>query len=204
MRGIAVFAKAPVVGHAKTRLAARLGSAGAARLQQQLTTRALERACSLPETSVELWVDGPGNHPFVLQSAHDFDLTVRCQQGNDLGARMAHALEAMLREADRVLIIGTDCPAQRATDLAAAFAALDAADVVVQPAEDGGYVLIGARQPHRSLFDAMPWGTDRVLALTRERAAAAGLSLTELPPSWDIDHAADFDRALAAGLVDPP
>ena len=203
-QAIAVFAKAPIPGFAKTRLVERLGADGAARLQRQLTTRALQRACSLPETSVELWVDGSAGHPFVLQSAHEFDVTVRLQQGNDLGARMANAFASMLGEAQRVLIIGTDCPAQSVTDLAAAFAALDAADVVVQPAEDGGYVLIGARECHPSLFDAVPWGSDRVLALTRERAAAAGLLLTELPTSWDLDRPADLERALAAGLVDEP
>jgi uncharacterized protein len=204
MRKVGVFAKAPVAGLAKTRLAARLGSEGAARLQQQLTTRALQRACRLPETSVELWIDGPADHPFVLQSARDFDVVVRPQQGKDLGARMAHAFAAMLAEAGRVLIIGTDCPAQRTADLADAFTALDAADVVVQPAEDGGYVLIGAKRLHAPLFEAVPWGTERVLTVTRERAAAANLLLKELPLSWDLDHPADFDRALAAGLVDEP
>lgn len=203
-QAIAVFAKAPVAGFAKTRLARRLGADGAARLQRQLMTRALQRACSLPETSVELWVDGPAGHPFVVQSARDFNATVRPQQGNDLGARMANAFEAMLGKADRVLIIGTDCPAQSAADLAAAFAALATADVVVQPAEDGGYVLIGAREPHPTLFDAVPWGSDRVLALTRERAAAAGLKVTELPTTWDLDRPADYERALAMHLVVEP
>jgi uncharacterized protein len=200
-RAVAVFAKAPVPGTVKTRLAGRLDPAAAARLQQTLTTLALKRARALPDVRVELWIDGPLDHPFLLRSVRDLGISIQPQRGEDLGSRMAHAIEAMLAHSSRALVIGTDCPAQRTADLEAAFAALDKADAVVQPAEDGGYVLIGMKRCHAELFRAVPWGTDQVMPTTRARAASAGIQLAELPLSWDLDRPADFERALALGLV---
>lgn len=203
-RAIGVFAKSPQPGRTKTRLAGRLGNDGAARLQQQLMTLALQRACSLPEASVVLWIDGEMDHAFVLQCAREFAVAVEPQRGKDLGIRMHNAFAVMLEQNDRALIVGTDCPAQQPSDLAAAFVALDNADAVVQPAEDGGYVLIGLSRLQPALFIDVPWGSERVLAVTRERAADAGIALAELPASWDLDRPADYDRALALGLIAEP
>ena len=69
------------------------------------------------------------------------------------------------------------------------------------PAEDGGYVLVGLRRAAPVLFDAMPWGTDRVMAETRSRLEFAGLTWRELAPSWDVDRPEDFDRLAASALM---
>jgi rSAM/selenodomain-associated transferase 1 len=198
---VAVFARVPTPGRAKTRLIPRLGADGAARLQHQLIALALGRACALPDARVTLWTDGPLADAATFRLASAAGAGVRAQRGGDLGARMAYAFADTLDGRRPMLLIGTDCPAQTIGDLAAALTALEAADAVVQPAEDGGYVLVGMRQPHAALFESIAWGGDTVLAATRTRAAEQGLQLAELPLCWDLDRSEDLDRALALGLV---
>jgi len=199
---IAVFARAPTPGQAKTRLIPRLGPLAAARLQQQLTERALARARAVPGARVTLWTTAPADDAIARVTADTVGATVRAQCGDDLGARMAHAFANTLDGRRPMLLIGTDCPAQTVDDLRAALMALRDADAVVQPAEDGGYVLIGMKAPWPVLFSAIAWGSDQVLAATRARAGAHGVRLAELPPSWDLDRSEDLDRALALGLVE--
>jgi rSAM/selenodomain-associated transferase 1 len=128
---------------------------------------------------------------------------VHLQQGDDLGARMHAALAATLAAHPPAgcLLIGTDCPALSPRDLQRAAAALAAHDVVLVPALDGGYVLIGLRRPQPALFDGIDWGTPAVLEATRARIAAAGLRAAELPPLPDLDTAADYHAARAAGWI---
>ena len=197
---VAVFARAPVPGHAKTRLIPRLGPQGAALLQRQLTDTALERARALPGARVTLWITGTSDEANV-DSAPAPAVVVRTQCGEDLGVRMAHAFGQTLDGRRPMLLIGTDCPAQTVDDLRSALAALLDADAVIQPAEDGGYVLIGMNTPRPVLFNGIAWGSDRVLAATRARAAEHGIRLAELPTCWDLDRSEDLDRALALGLV---
>lgn len=202
---VAVFARTPVAGHAKTRLIPRLGAEGAARLQRQLIASALARAASVRGARVTLWATSDDDG--MRAAARAAGAALRVQHGADLGARMAHAFAQTLDGARPMLLIGTDCPAQTGADLAQAIDALEepaGADAVVQPAEDGGYVMIGMRTFHPALFDEIAWGTPDVLAATRARSAAHGLRLAELPPSWDLDRGDDLDRALALGLVSLP
>jgi rSAM/selenodomain-associated transferase 1 len=198
---IAVFARAPVPGQAKTRLIPRLGADGAARLQHVLIEQSLARARALAGSRVTLWTTGPVADAATFRAARRAGAAVRLQRGEDLGARMAHAFADTLDGRRPMLLIGTDAPAQTVDDLYAALQALEDADAVVQPAEDGGYVLIGMRTPHVELFDGIAWGGDTVLAATRARAAERQLRLAELRPSWDLDRSEDLDRALALGLV---
>lgn len=199
---IAVFARAPIAGATKTRLIPRLGAAGAAQLQRQLIERAVARAQSLPGARVALWTTGPLDS--MAEPMMRSGVALRLQHGDDLGARMAHAFAETLDGARPMLLIGTDCPVQTVDDLQNAVAALDGADAVIQPAEDGGYVLIGMKRPHPVMFEHIPWGSDTVLAATRRRAAEAGLRLAEIAPLWDVDRSDDLDRAIALGLVHFP
>jgi rSAM/selenodomain-associated transferase 1 len=199
---LAVFARAPTPGAAKTRLIPRLGAAGAARLQDRLTHMTLQRACALPAANVTLWVAGPIDDPSIMRAARTFGVALRSQHGGDLGARMLDAFEATLGEPCPMLLIGTDCPAQTVADLERARIALQSSDAVLQPAEDGGYVLIGMVHPQRALFANVAWGTDRVLDATRRQAARHGIALAEMPTTWDLDRPADLDRALELGLID--
>lgn len=201
---IAVFARAPEPGFAKTRLIARLGAEGAARLQAVLTRQAVARACAVPAARVTLWIAGAIDSAFVSACRREFPIDVAPQVGADLGARMQCAVRTARADHRAVIIIGTDCPSQKSADLIDAQAALERSDVVLQPALDGGYVLIGLRtsiEPLAPVFDDIDWGTERVLDTTRSRLHAAGISRTELRALPDLDRAEDLDHALAQGWL---
>ena len=195
---IAVFARAPVPGAAKTRLIPRLGAEGAAALQRQLIGRTLATACAVPYAQVTLWVAGDTAHPFIAGVARRFGVAVAAQLGADLGARMHHAFAAT---GAPLVLIGTDCPQLATGDLAAAAAALADHDVVIQPATDGGYVLVGLARPQPALFESIDWGSPQVLQQTQARIAALGLRCELRPVRDDLDTAADLQRALDAGLI---
>ena len=198
---IAVLAKAPVPGFAKTRLIGLLGADGAARLQERLIERALATAAAAAIGPVTLWCAPDAGHPSLRNAARRHGARLASQPEGDLGRRMLAAFEAAPPGAG-VVLIGTDCPNLAPGDLKDAAALLPDGDVVMAPAQDGGYGLIAARRPIPVLFADMPWGTDRVAALTRERARACGLKVTETRTVWDVDTEEDFARLRAAALID--
>lgn len=196
-RAIAVLARAPVPGQAKTRLIPLLGAEGAAQLQARLIEATLAKARALPDCAVTLWVAGDAAQlPAAAQS-----VPVEPQVGADLGERMAHAFDRTLRRARQVVVIGTDCPAMTPAHLQAAFAALATHDVVLQPATDGGYVAIGLTRPQPELFAGICWGGAEVLAATRERIGALGLRAALLDPLPDLDTPEDYMHATAQGWL---
>lgn len=198
---LAVMAKAPVPGLAKTRLIPALGAAQAARAQRRFTLDTVRTA--------QAWA-AEGRHPLTLWCAPDTRhrlfrmLQTRCgmhcqpQPSGDLGLRMARAFEHHFAQtrthAMPLLLIGTDCPWLSPGQLQRAAAALTGHDVVLIPAEDGGYVLIGMRRMVHAVFDGIPWSTPQVMACTRTRLREAGVSWTELPALWDVDEPADWQR----------
>ncbi len=190
---VIVFAKAPVAGQVKSRLADTLGAEGAAELHRRLVRRTLRTAVAGGVGPVELCCAPDVHHGFFAECATEFGVALSAQGDGDLGERMSRAFE---RDAP-ALLVGCDCPAREPGDLVAAAEALARADAVVTPAADGGYVLIGLRVPAPELFADIAWGGADVMQRTRERAAALGLALHELPMTWDVDHAADLDRAAA-------
>ena len=201
---IAIFARAPVVGEAKTRLIPRLGAEGAAALQHAMIRRALQTALAANLGSVSLWCAPDCQHPAFIGCSEQFGVLLYPQRGADLGARMFHAFTRLCRRGE-ALVIGTDCPALTVAELrAAAHALREGSDAVFVPAEDGGYVLVGLRHAVASLFYGIPWGTDRVMDHTRERLHRAGLRWHELTPSWDVDRPEDIDRLRASGLMAEP
>ena len=203
---IAVLAKAPIPGLAKTRLIARLGADGAARLQAVLTEHAVRTALAAGLGSVTLWCTPDTRHPAFVKLAHRTGVALEAQRGADLGARMAHAV-AQRAGRGPVLLTGTDCPALTPEHLRTAAAALEGGDeAVLIPAEDGGYVLVGLMESHPMLFEGVPWGSDRVVGVTRRRLRALGLCWSEPTTLWDLDRPADLDRlaTLPLGyLADP-
>jgi len=154
--------------------------------------------------NTELWIAGDKQHDFVLTLTTQFDLVVGQQQGGDLGARLAHAFQSALFDYDKVVVIGSDCPFIDRRYLTRAFLALDQSDVVIGPASDGGYVLLGLRQFCPALFDNIPWGTQHVGPLTQSIAAREGLAVSVLPTLNDIDRPEDLillnNRQLPASL----
>jgi rSAM/selenodomain-associated transferase 1 len=193
---VAVLAKAPIPGFAKTRLIGLLGAEGAARLQARLIERALATATTAAMGPVTLWCTPDLGHTTFQDAAERYGIKLAVQPAGDLGARMLAAFRHASGKRG-VVLIGTDCPVLTPGDLQDAARALADADAVVAPAEDGGYGLIAARRPIPELFDDMPWGTDAVAASTRERAQRFSLRLAELRTVWDIDTPSDYQRFAA-------
>ena len=201
-----VFARAPIPGEAKTRLIPALGAQGAALLQQRMTERALETACAAALGPVWLWCSPSTEHAFFASCRTRFEVGLRPQCGPTLSERLLHAHDETFAAHTRLLVIGTDCPILTPEDLRAAAGALSAHDAVVIPAQDGGYVLLGLARPCPTAFEAIDWGSARVLDQTLERLARAGLSYRLFEPLWDVDHPEDLARlaSRAPGMLDHP
>jgi uncharacterized protein len=189
---VIVMAKAPVAGCAKTRLIPALGPAGAAALAERLLARTVEHALAAQLGAVDLCCAPDCSHPAFTRHAGCAGVALSEQGSGDLGARMVRAMDRWLAQCERVLLIGTDAPGLVASVLQRAARALDSADVVFVPAFDGGYALVGLRRPQPQLFDDMIWSTPTVMARTRVRIAASGLTHVELAPLPDVDVPADL------------
>ena len=187
-----VFARAPLAGRVKTRLAPRLGAAGAARLHERLIRHAVRTARTARCGPVELHVTC--RHRFF----DGLKIEVRLQRGCDLAERMHHALRSALRRHRSAILIGADCPSLTAADLRRAARWLKGgADLVLAPAEDGGYALIGARRVTPAVFANVEWGSAQVLAQTIDNMARARLSYRLLRTVWDVDRPEDLERLRA-------
>jgi len=187
-----------VPGAVKTRLIPALGADGAAALHARLIERTVETACAAGVGPVTLWVTPAPPHAYFTTLASRFPIVLAAQPDGDLGARMLAACQAT---AGPAIVIGTDCPALTPAHLRDAADVLrGGSDVVFIPAEDGGYVLIGAREPQPVLFADMTWSLDTVMAETRRRLTQGGLTWRELPPLWDVDRPEDLARLSTVGL----
>jgi uncharacterized protein len=190
-----IFTKAPIPGRVKTRLFPVLGPYRAARLQKCLSEYTVGMAAQAELCPIEVWCEPDMAHPFFGYCRRKFGVSLRQQQGADLGRRMYEALNAALRQAKSAVLIGTDCPILTAKDLEEAFTALAAGiDAVVGPAEDGGYILIGGCRTSRRLFSGIAWGSNRVLQQTRARLQILNWRGWELEPRWDVDRPQDLKR----------
>ena len=194
-----VFAKAPLPGRAKTRLIPRLGAAGAALLQARLVARTLRTALAARFSEVELHVTPSRTHGLFAFYGKMFQVNVESQKGSELGERMYRALRGALRHHRAAILIGTDCPALTPADLRRAARLLRGnCDVVLAPAEDGGYALIGVRKASaalfRALFSGIAWGGPDVYAQTVKNLALAGYRWRALRTVWDLDRPADLER----------
>lgn len=198
---VIVFAKAPVAGLAKTRLAPALGADGAAALAQRMLRHALAQATAAAIGPVELCAAPDASHPLLQAAAADCGATLADQGPGDLGTRMHRAIARHVLRHGRALLIGTDAPALDATLLRQAAQALHTHDAVFVPTLDGGYVLVGQRVDDARWFTGMAWSHAQVMADTRTRLRAAGMRWAELAPVADIDAPGDL-RHLPPGWLD--
>lgn len=195
---VAVFAKAPIAGTVKTRLVMMLGVDGATTLHERLAERAVMAANGADVGPVVVWASPDERHPFFARLHDEHGVALERQPKGDLGARM---LAAFKRTQRPTIVIGVDCPALTAAHLREAADVLRAGtDAVFLPAEDGGYVLVGLRNPQPDLFSDMPWGTDRVTIETRRRLAHLDLSWREPATLWDVDRPSDVRRLRREGF----
>jgi len=207
-RAIIVMAKEPEAGRVKTRLCPPLCDEEAARLHEAFLVDMLQR---LRSQGYPVRVYGTGSSmsrlAALVQNA-GAALSPQCEGA--LGRRMAAALAKELARSPRVLVLGADTPDLPLSYVADAFTALDGSDLCLGPATDGGYYLLGAKGsvPSMILDDAIPWGSSRVLAVTRQRLAAADVGHTELAPWSDVDDVEGLrglaDRLSAAGAPELP
>ncbi|MBC5799183.1 MAG: TIGR04282 family arsenosugar biosynthesis glycosyltransferase [Candidatus Eremiobacteraeota bacterium] len=195
-RAIVLFAKAPRTGTVKTRLVPPLTPPQAAQLAGAFIADLAERlavlARALDATAAVFYT------PF--DAANDIaalvgDLRQEPQRGCDLGERLTSMLRTLGGEGfEHVAVVGSDAPTLPEATIVRAFAALEDADIAIVGAEDGGYVLLALGGLHVALFEAIPWSTPSVYAVTLEQARRAGLRVVELPPWWDVDDGASLER----------
>ena len=200
-----IFARQPVPGKVKTRLAAALTPEAAAAVYEASLHDVL-RLAARERGRVELWYDGGPQAERYFSEEFPVLRVVR-QAPGDLGARMHDAFDRSFRDgAERVIILGSDSPTLPEAHLNAAFDTLHEHRAVIGPAIDGGYYLIGLRAdawPAAAvLFSDMAWSTSTVLEQTLQRAAEAGIAVHSVPQWYDIDTIDDLRVAADDVLPD--
>jgi len=191
-----IFAKPPVAGLAKTRLIPALGKEGAAQYHGRLLLHTLNNVVMECEWDTHLWCSDNLKHPFFQSCEKKFSVDLHEQRGNDLGSRMYHAMNEMLKEYDSVCIIGSDCPILDVEKIRNSFACLKIKeDVVITPAEDGGYVLLAVKQALKpEIFSNISWGGSDVFQHTLDNMESLHLNSLIQPTLWDIDEPEDLNR----------
>jgi len=185
-----VFTRYPEPGKTKTRLIPALGEVGAAKLQRQMTEYTLSLV-TISHLSTE--VRFAGGDVQLMRDWLGSELIYQEQGEGELGVRMARSLSSAFQSgATQIVIIGTDCPSLNAEILTTAFHQLQQRDLVLGPAIDGGYYLIGLQRFIPELFVNIDWGTAQVLAQTVKIAQKLNLSIFYLPELADIDRPEDL------------
>ena len=194
MQKLLIFTRYPEPGQAKTRLIPALGAEGAAALHRQMTEHTMTQVRQLQQTyPVAVEVQFTGGDRAQMAAWLGLEWAYQAQTGDDLGDRMSRASQmALTTGAEAVIIIGTDCPDLDATLLETAAQAVHHHDLVLGPACDGGYYLIGFSRLIPALFQPIPWSTAAVLAQTLAVAQQLQLATHLLPRLTDIDYPADL------------
>ena len=186
---VQVFVKTPIIGEVKTRLIPLLGPQGAYELQRELTYR-LVYSLKKSGADLELWTDKDTSDPFL----GGLGVPLKKQSGENLGIKMANALVAGLKEYKKVALVGADLPELDQFYLADVCEKLENFPIVVGPATDGGFGVIGVKEFDTSIFDGLRWGGSEVFRDLANNILKAGLSYYAAPTLWDIDLPDDYQR----------
>jgi rSAM/selenodomain-associated transferase 1 len=193
---VAIFAKAPVPGRVKTRLTPPLTPDEAARVARASLLATLRRFVPAAEATFALFLEGTADHT-IRALAAGLGVGIFPQSEGDLGSRLRAAFGFLrMRGADVTVALGSDSPTLDPLRLSEAIEALQRHDLVIGPAEDGGYYLIGMRGDHGAVFEGIPWSTPEVTPSTLDRAERLELSTCVLPEWYDVDDPATLLRAV--------
>lgn len=187
------FAKFPVLGNVKTRLEPLLNKQGSYDLHIKLVTNMNEVLRNSKGNPV-LFLDRIDGHSSIESLKKHTPLDV--QVGEDLGEKMLNAINRALETTDKVILVGSDCPVLSAEIIQKALNSLDNADMVFVPAEDGGYVLVGASKPNPNVFKNIPWGTGAVMEETLKVLNRDQTHYELLDTLWDVDRPEDYERLI--------
>lgn len=197
MNTIVIFVKAPVPGKVKTRLCPPLSHEQAAVLYRAFVRDTLEAARKVARARLEIAYQPDASYPDLSWLEPDADMPYFVQKGVDLGRKLVHAFEQAFRSgARKTVVLGSDTPHLNPLAIRQAFQLLDGRDLVLGPAADGGYYLVGLKRPVPALFAGVSWSTPRVLRQTLDRAQRRGLSYELLPECRDIDTFADLESLM--------
>jgi rSAM/selenodomain-associated transferase 1 len=193
-----IFTKNPEAGKVKTRLAATLGDEAALSIYRQLLLHTVSATEYLPVDKFVFY----SNHIGQKDYWSDKNYYKLLQEGNDLGERMKNAFVAAFQKGyHKVVIIGTDCPDLNAPVIMNAYVYLEDHDIVIGPAIDGGYYLLGMKKLHPRLFEKIDWSTGKVLAQTLKICESSNLSTFLLPELSDIDDENDLKKYMNRSLA---
>jgi rSAM/selenodomain-associated transferase 1 len=194
---LVIMAKQPAVGQAKTRLSPPLTAGQAAALYEAMLRDTIELVAGLEDVRLAIAVTPPEAIE-AFRSVGPPGAILLPVAGADIGDCLIQTLGALLAAGhSSAIAINSDGPTLPAAYLQQAVDRLGGADLVLGPSEDGGYYLVGLKQPHPELFSGIEWSTERVTAQTLDRAERLGLSVALLPPWYDVDTPADLDRLRA-------
>jgi len=228
-RVIILFVKYPQAGRVKTRLALKLGDEATVSIYRQLVDRLVqmlrrvkveeirvcfdpaEKHCEMEHWLQPIWQEAGVGLIADTDSGDEPSLVFRPQCEGDLGARLKSAFNEVFQENEkagicesRVIAIGSDCIELDEQTFQTAWEFLETKEVVFGPAPDGGYYLVGMKEPRSDLFKNIPWSTDRTLEASLQRARESGLEIAQLDKKHDIDTEEDWLRAKAKfSLTDP-
>lgn len=190
-QALGIFFRVPLLGMVKQRLASEIGVDAALDAYVSMLNTTFRRSTLLRQADVFGFFEGE-----ALVTACIFPgVAYLRQDGVDLGERMARAFDSLFSMGYRhVVIVGADSPDLPLLFISLAFTELKTHDAVIGPSEDGGYYLIGMRTPNEALFEGISWGGPEVFNQTMAKARAAGVTVSLLPPWYDIDDAASLSR----------
>ncbi|MBL4743553.1 MAG: TIGR04282 family arsenosugar biosynthesis glycosyltransferase [Cycloclasticus sp.] len=188
-----IFAKAPVLGQVKTRLAVNIGEQKARDIYQALLASTVKNTHSTA-WQTQLWCAPDTSNPYLQSLGKEYAMQLQTQPKGGIGERMLFALQAGLARAEKVVLIGSDCPVITQAYISAAFNALDKSDVVFGPVEDGGYVLVGCKKVDEQMFTNVKWSCAQTLKQNVAAIEKVGLKYERLTTLWDIDTANDLRR----------
>lgn len=196
-----VFAKSPLPGKVKTRLAKSIGNKNATMIYKSMLYAYLKKLSLIPDVSIQLWCYPDTRHPFFIRCARDFEVVLMRQSGTDLGRRMHYAFRQNAMHGSGIMILtGADIPDIGVHDIKRSIQQLkNKTDVVLTPTLDGGYGLIAMTKSMPAVFNNMSWSTSSVLKQTLQRLKRLRLNVHLLEYRRDIDERQDYRLYLRDG-----